>query len=73
MNEQTEREIWICERLALLGMAPPLAILSKSELAAHVRLFLDSNGGGMLVIGKRQDGKPLMSGYAFETTFGEKL
>lgn len=73
MDEQTQKELWLTERLALLGMPPPLAGLSKSELADHVRQFLLRNGGEMLVIGRRKDGKPLMSGFAFESTFGEKI
>lgn len=69
------REQWLVQRLAQFGDGGPdlTGLTTADERKRRVREYVTRTCGPTVVLGRKRDGKPLLSGEAFKLTYGEDL
>ena len=69
------REQWLVHRLSQFGDGGPdiTGFTTPDERKQRVRQYIEKHCGPTVVLGRKKDGRPLLSGEAYKLTFGEEL
>lgn len=73
ISDQLIREQWLVMRLAQFGDGGPdlTGLTTADERKRRVRQYIERKCGPTVVLGRKKDGRPLLTADAYQLTFGE--